>query len=115
VNAPTPGPWVTREARYAIAVAQDGHMPHATVFERGPDEANRDSRVNDTARADAALMAAAPDLLHACEAAESALVEMGDFILANDIRALTVAQRLQASGFASYLHSVVTKARGSHA
>lgn len=57
----TPGPWtINRTNADFVGIAQEGYMPHATVFPRdnGPWE--------DTAEANARIIAAAPDLLEAC-------------------------------------------------
>lgn len=58
----TPGPWVTREAGAAIAIARDGYIHHATVF---PPDENHELREED--RANARLIAAAPEMVEALQ------------------------------------------------
>ncbi len=60
----TPGPWWSDEAKEVIYIAADGEPEVACVAA----QVDEDS-VNDTDRANAHLLAAAPDLLAACEKA----------------------------------------------
>jgi len=58
-----PGPWQINHTNGGFAgIAQTGYMPHATVFPRATNEAER-NQWTDEAEANARLIAAAPDLL----------------------------------------------------
>lgn len=61
----TPGPWEAREVppMAAIAIAQVGYMPHGQFFNR-----SFDGDLTDADRANARLVAAAPELLDALRA-----------------------------------------------
>ena len=68
----TLGPWEVREfCATGIAIAQVGFMPHAEVYRRGAP----DLRLDDQARVNARLIAAAPDLLAECKAVQNWLRE----------------------------------------
>ena len=72
MSAHTPGPWTMRSARLSgdVGIAADGFSgPIAEVFE----ELNRRDLRPETARANARLIAAAPDLLAVLGVARDAL------------------------------------------
>lgn len=85
----TPGPWEFRQVNHEWgAIARVGYMPHATVS--GQSNSDQPPTMGETDYANAHLIAAAPDLLHACRAAMAYLADPPSEFAANRQEAASI-------------------------